>query len=247
MNSSWQTPTLLALYVIWAALLIGGFALGRPAPDGLQRMPTWTRMASSAALALIAWLGVYLVRASPLGEYALLISIGMSLGLLGDLVLAEVIPLSQQVLWGMAAFGLGHIAYLGAIISLARQFGLDAPGPLFGMLALWLLIGAGGWYLAVYRGQKPSTLTWAALPYALLLASVAGLFIGVALQSSLMAPAAIGAILFLVSDLILARQLFAGRSFPLIGDLIWLTYGPGQALIVGSVASIALLSGVGLG
>lgn len=247
MSSSWQTPTLLALYVIWVALLFGGFALGQPGASKERRMPTWTRMASSATLALIAWLEVYLTRATPLGGYALLISIGMSLGLLGDLALAEVIPLPQHALWGMGAFGLGHIAYLGAIIALARQFGLDAPGPLFSMLALWLLVGVAGWYLAVFRGQKPSALTWVALPYALLLASVAGLVTGVALQSSLVVPAAIGAILFLISDLILARQLFAGRSFPLIGDLIWLTYGPGQALIVGSVASIALLSGVGLG
>lgn len=246
MTLSWQT-TLLAFYVVWAALLFGGFVLGRPAPDGRQRMPTWTRMASSATLALIAWLEVYLTRSSPLGGYALFIAIGMSLGLLGDLVLAEIIPPPQHVLWGMAAFGLGHIAYLAAIIGLAREFGLDAPAPLFGMLALWLVIGLAGWYLVVSRGQKPDALRWAALPYALLLACVAGLFTGAALQSSLLVPAAVGAILFLVSDLILASQLFAGRTFPLIGDLIWLTYGPGQALIVGSVAWIALASGVGLG
>ena len=33
-------------------------------------------------------------------------------------------------------------------------------------------------------------------------------------------------------DLILAAQLFSGLAFPLIGDVIWLTYGPAQALIV---------------
>jgi hypothetical protein len=241
------TYAIVALFALWAIVLLGGFAFGRPAPNGLQRMPTWTRMASSATLALIAWLEVYLTRSSPLGEYALLIAIGMSLGLFGDLILAEVIALPQHVLWGMVAFGLGHIAYLAAVIELASAFGLTAPGALWSLLAVWLLIGLGGWYLVVIRGQKPSALHWAALPYALLLASVAGLFTGVALQSSLLVPAAVGAILFLVSDLILASRLFAGRSFPLIGDLIWLTYGPGQALIVGSVAWIALYSGVGLG
>jgi YhhN-like protein len=246
-ETSWQALVILALFVVWAVLLFGGFAFGRPASSGEHRMPAWTRMASSATLALIAWLDLYLTRSSPLGFYALLIAIGMSLGLLGDLVLAEVIPLPEHVLGGMTAFGLGHVAYLAAVLGLANQFGLDAPLPLWGMLALGLAVGVAGWYLAVFRGQKPTALHWAALPYALLLASVAGLFTGVALQSSLVAVAAAGAFLFLISDLILAGQLFASRSFPLVGDVIWLTYGPGQALIVGSVAVIALLSGVGLG
>jgi hypothetical protein len=245
--ASRQAWALVALYVTWALLLLGGFALGQPAPDSAQRMPTWTRMASSAMLALIAWLEVYFTRATPLGRYALLIAIGMSLGLLGDLILAQVIPFPEHVLGGIAAFGLGHIAYLAAAIGLARQFGLVAPGPLWSMLALWLAIGVVGWYLVVFRGQEPTALHWAALPYALLLASVVGVFMGIALQSTLIIPAAIGATLFLASDLILASQLFAGRSFPLIGDVIWLTYGPGQALIVGSVAIIALFSGIGLG
>ncbi len=40
------------------------------------------------------------------------------------------------------------------------------------------------------------------------------------------APATFGGALFLASDLILAGQLFSALSFPLIGDVIWLTYGP---------------------
>ena len=60
---------------------------------------------------------------------------------------------------------------------------------------------------------------------------------GLALQVSAFVPLAIGAALFLLSDLILAAELFNGRSFPLIGDVIWLTYGPAQALIVYSVSA----------
>jgi YhhN family len=59
----------------------------------------------------------------------------------------------------------------------------------------------------------------------------------VALPSAAFGPAALGAALFLVSDLTLANQLFNGRTLPLVGDVIWLTYGPGQALIVASVAA----------
>jgi hypothetical protein len=45
---------------------------------------------------------------------------------------------------------------------------------------------------------------------------------------------ALGATLFLVSDLILAWEIFRG-SFSHSGDCVWLTYGPGQMFIVYSV------------
>jgi hypothetical protein len=48
----------------------------------------------------------------------------------------------------------------------------------------------------------------------------------------------LGGALFLISDLILAFRLFHG-SFYMAGDAVWLTYGPGQMLIVFSIGSIA--------
>ena len=235
-TQAWQTAILLALFAVWAVLLFGGFAFGPTSIDRTRRMPTWTRMGSSLILVVIAWLWYAFTRQSPVGTYALLIAVGMSCGCLGDLFLASVIPLSEPVLGGMLAFGLGHVAYLVATIFLGNHFRLGAPLPRFSMLTVWLLIGLAGWYVVILRGHKPGTLHWAALPYALLLASVAGLFSGLALQSTAFLPAALGAALFLVSDLILANQLFNGRTFPLVGDIVWLTYGPGQALIVASVA-----------
>jgi YhhN-like protein len=139
---------------------------------------------------------------------------------------------------------LGHVSYLVALLTFANAHGLNAPAPRWIALAIWLLIGAAGWYLVVFRGQKATALHWAALPYALLLASLAGVATGLALQSALFVPLAIGAALFLLSDLILAGELFAGLSFPLIGDVIWLTYGPAQALIVYSVASALRIAGI---
>ena len=239
----WQTAILAALYVVWAALLFGGFALGHTTTDGTRRMPTWTRMASSATLCVIAWLGYGFTQHMAVGHYALFIALGMSLGLLGDLILAAVIPLAQPVVGAILAFGLGHVAYLVAAVTFGNQYGLSAPFPRWSMLALWLLIGLAGWYLLVFRDQRPTVLHWAALPYALLLAGVAGLFAGLALQSAAFIPAAVGAALFLLSDLILASQLFTKTTFPLIGDLIWLTYGPGQALIVASLAAALRVAG----
>jgi uncharacterized membrane protein YhhN len=240
----WQQALLLGALVLWAALLFGGFLFGRSNDQGTRRMPTWTRMASSFTLVVAAWLWYAFTRETSVGGYALLIALGMTLGFLGDLFLAPAFPLAQPTLAGIAAFGLGHIAYLVALVSFANAHDLNAPGPRWTALGIWLLIGVAGWYLVVFRGQKPSVLHWAALPYALLLASLAGVATGLALQSALFVPLAVGAALFLVSDLVLAGELFAGLSFPLIGDVIWLTYGPAQALIVYSVASVLRIVGV---
>jgi hypothetical protein len=94
--------------------------------------------------------------------------------------MARLIPVSQPVLGGIGAFGLGHMAYIAAALSFGNQHGLAAAGPRFGAWAVWLGVGLAGWFLMVFWGQQPTFLHWAALPYALLLASTAGFATGLA-------------------------------------------------------------------
>lgn len=244
----WQNAWLLLLLVVWAALLFGGFLFGHPTreasrPGGAaaaRRMPRWTRMTSSLALVAAAW-SWFGFSGDQAGPYPLLIAIGMTLGCLGDFFLARLLPVAQPVLAGMASFGLGHVAYISAILFYlddrrAAAAYMGQPSPLAPWLA-WLVVGALGWYVVVWRGQRHTLLHRVALPYALLLASTAGFATGLALLSLSFVPLALGATLFLISDLILAARLFNNASFPLIDDVVWLTYGPGQALIVFSVAA----------
>ncbi|MEZ4519952.1 MAG: lysoplasmalogenase [Chloroflexota bacterium] len=231
-----QTPQrywLIGLLIVWAILLFGGFIIGTG--DPARRMPTWTRMASSATLVVAAYSWYLFSRGTAGSGYALLIAVGMTFGFIGDLWLAGLLPGGRNVIGGIVAFGIGHIFYIIAFLRFSNETGLDDPMKRWGSLLIWLLIGALGWYFIVFRGQEPSIVTWVALPYALLLASTAGLATGMGLQDSHFIPLAIGAALFLLSDLILAGELFAGLSFPLIGDVIWLTYGPAQMLIVYSI------------
>ncbi len=236
-----MSTLLSGLAIVWAALLFGGFIFGRPQEGRAGRMPTWTRMASSLTLVVAGWAWAATAAGSAAGSFARLIAIGMTLGCLGDLIMARLLPVAPPVLWGMAAFGLGHIAYIAAILGYGNAQGLAAPAPRFGAWLAWLIVGVLAWYLVVRRGQRPTALHWAALPYSLLLASTVGFATGLALQNLAFAGLAIGAALFLLSDLLLAARLFAGRSFPLIDDVIWLTYGPGQMLIVyGAAAALGL-------
>jgi hypothetical protein len=241
----WLTPAyfpLLLFAAVWAALLFGGFILGKRWDDGTRRMPVWTRMASSFVLVIAGWYWLLIARETTAVRYALPVAIGMTLGLVGDLFMAKLITRSDQhVLGGIGAFGLGHIAYIVALVGFGDLLGATSyrvPAWL-----VWLIIGAVGWYVAVYRGQaRRSALHYAALPYALLLASTAGFATGLALDDSAFAPLAVGCALFLLSDLLIAARLFNGVFFRLIDDVIWLTYGPAQMLIVFSVGVAVLQS-----
>jgi hypothetical protein len=244
-----QSIWLAGLLILWAVLLLGGFLLGKPGEPGAARMPVWTRLLSSFVLVIAAWAWYVVARQTGGRTSALLIAIGMSLGFLGDLFMARVLPAPDRVIAGILSFGLGHVAYIAAGMSVWRTFEPGSAGPFIAAWLAWLLIGAAAWYVVVYRGPSiwylfvrrsvpGNPLAWAALPYALLLASTAGVATGLALQSVAFLPFAFGAALFLVSDLILASQLFTGRSFPFIGDVIWLTYGPGQMFIVYSVSAV---------
>jgi hypothetical protein len=219
-----------ALLIVWAVLLFGGFIFGQNDPN--RRIPILNRMASSATLVFIALL---LWRANP-SPYTLWITVGMALGFLGDLFMAELIFKGDaHVLAGMGAFGLGHIAYIWAAFRFASTNGLTQPQLWVSGLLLWLFLGGVGWYLAVWRPATPenrSPLHRAALPYALLLAGTAGVGTALGLHLTPFLLFAIGAALFLFSDLSIALDLFNGIRFWQHGDLIWLTYGPGQMLIV---------------
>ena len=227
-----ERVVLLVLLAIWAALLVGGFAFGWRGKTPERRMPTWTRIGSSLALVVAGGDWYLFTRTSRAGGETLLIALGMALGFVGDLALAAVLPLRQPVVVGMAAFGLGHIAYIFALVRFGNDAGLAAAWPRYSALGVWLFVGLVGWYLMVARGRSLTPLRWAALPYALLLAGTAGVAAGLSLQTGAFLPTALGGALFLASDLILAGQLFGELTFPLIGDVIWLTYGPAQALLV---------------
>jgi hypothetical protein len=234
-----QRYWLIGLLIIWGALLFGGFLFHAPI-DETRRMPAWTRMASSATLVLAAFSWYAFVRGTPASSYALLIAMGMAFGFVGDLLLAGVLPFGAQFIPGLVSFGIGHIFYITAMLRFGAAAGLMNPAYRWGALAFWLFVGLLGWYFVVYRGAlagggSPSLVHWLALPYALLLAATTGVATGLALQDGRFILLALGAGLFLISDLILAGNKFSGLSLPLVGDVIWLTYGPAQMLIVYSI------------
>ncbi|MDW8299424.1 MAG: lysoplasmalogenase family protein [Anaerolineae bacterium] len=218
-----------------AGLLIIAFFTGRYQTERHGRMAKALQLPQSALLigvALIVWLSA--AADTSLSALAALTTLGIAFGFLGDLFMANVFRQKNHVLFGIVAFALGHICYMLGFRAIALQFNLhnlvSYSASLIGMWLIALVL----WRVLVYTKQG-NALQYAALIYALFLASMAAFALGIALQRVEFIGLALGGALFLLSDALLAARLFAQRAFPFIGDAIWATYIGAQVLIVCSV------------
>lgn len=231
------------LWLIWAALLAGGLIadnMGNPS------VSSFGRLASSVVLILAGWVWYSACRGTGAGKYALLIAIGMTLGALGDFfmsgLLQQWIVLPKPELGGMAAFGLGHVVYMMGFFEARRRAQLNSNFAMWVSILLWQLVNLAGWYFVVFLSTKESTrlLVWPALPYSQLLAGTAGVATGLAVQNRRFTLVAVGAALFLISDLVLAWGMFRG-SFPHRTEAVWIPYGGGQMMIVYGIVTAGLV------
>ncbi len=228
--SSVEMMIFAAVILVWAALLFGGFIFGKPTKKNPRRMPRMTRLASSFVLVAGAWFWFAVSQGTRIDLMAFWFAIGMTCGFVGDIFLARVDGSDNDLLFGMISFALGHIAYVIGIVQVSHHF--DQWAWLLDVLGTWWLIGAIGWLGIVFLRNKITSLHYAALPYSVLLANTGGFATVLALHDSSFWLIVLGTALFLLSDAILALKLFRGWEPPLLDDVVWLTYGPGQMLIV---------------
>ncbi|HVU87878.1 MAG TPA: lysoplasmalogenase [Pirellulales bacterium] len=241
-------PFLRALWFLWAAPLAFAMIWGNTTAGHSSLPATWGRMGASLTLVAASVAGYAHYRGSCAGRFIALVALGMALGTLGDFfnadLLNNLVPLPDPVLGGMISFGLGHIAYIAACFEAARVLALQNRGKRNMALFAWLVIATIGWYAIVYLApnEKTRPLVFPALPYSLLLAATAGFATGLAWQCRMFGLMAVGAALFFLSDMLLAIGLFRG-SLPHSTEWVWLTYSPGQMLIVfGALAVCPLLA-----
>jgi uncharacterized membrane protein YhhN len=227
--------TISVIYGLGAALLLLGLVFGRRDAKGTNRIPKAVRMLSSALVLISALLRRGRHRAN-VQAHAGLVAAGMGSGLLGDLIMAEVIRLPEHVLWGMLAFGVGHTYYIRAFLRRAQARGKSSAKRRWIALSGAWLVALLGWWALVRNPKISPALNYGALAYALLLSSMGGLALALAAQDQRYTPVAAGGALFLASDMLLASELFRGTYFPQIGDVVWITYISGQALIVGGMS-----------
>lgn len=229
---------LSALFGLEIVLLAGGLAFGRPNADRTCRLPLLLRMSLSAILLLAAFLGWQTgARGTAVAAFAALILGGMAAGFVGDLIMARVIPTPNRLVFGMGAFGLGHMFYLAALLHLSAKSGPLVEWKRLAIAGVVWVVCVAVWYSRVRAPGGSAALNLGSLVYGLLIGGVAALAIALALQNAHYVGLAVGALLFLTSDLILGNWVIHGHAWPGVNDVIWCAYVCGQLLMVYSVAA----------
>lgn len=241
-NSGNQALTVLVaggLAGLWVLSRFFGLIWGQAtaAPEALA--PGGLSVAGSAILALAAWWGAARWRDAVGARLAFGVAIGMTCGFLGDLALTQwAVEGRASFLVALGAFGAGHASYVVALSSKLREWKL-------GSLA-WPVAALGGWHFAIWGAEaRPGGYVWPILAYGLALSGVAAVAASLAAKDRRHLMTVFGASAFMVSDFWIGLTVFnperAKAAYAALGlDVVWLTYGPAQFLIVHSVAVIAL-------
>jgi uncharacterized membrane protein YhhN len=217
-------------YAAIPIILIVAFIFGHYNPDRTRRTIKPLRLSTSWMLVACAW--IIFATSTALRSPALLIALGMTFGALGDLVLADVIPLPKRMISGIIVFSIGHLCYIAGFTQVANAWGLN--NPLTGSL-LWVafvIVAAFLWFFLIYSPAKSRVLNIGSLLYGWLIAIMAGTATALALSDPRFTFTAIGGVLFLISDIILGNRELRDNGWFLVHDVVWIIYITGQALIV---------------
>jgi hypothetical protein len=241
---------LLGLTLLWGLLLFGGFVYGLRRRDTAQsatpRIPRELRLGSSLCLAVAAWIWYDSLQFSDLSpliiDFALWFALGASLSCLGDFIVI-LVQADHALTVGLLAFMTAHVAYINGMLglmieSIRSPVEADFPTLVIMVAATWLWIMAGmvAWFFLVYRRGDDEASRATPLVYAIVLSVTAGMASTLTLLNQDFILLAFGAALLWLSELIIAPQFMRTQDeqprWPLLGDLIWLTYGPGQMLLL---------------
>lgn len=229
---------LYTLFILELSLLAGGLIFGKLNEDRTGRLPRPLRMLLSALLVLAALLGWQGAIDTPVRTYALLIFLGMTAGFVGDLIMAELIPVPNRLIFGMIEFGIGHLFYIAAFVHLGfKSLFSQMTAHLIGLLIAVLTFCVWAWYNYVRNPGGRKTINIGSLVYGLLIGVMVALAVALAIGDVHYIPLALGAWLFLASDFILGNWVIRGHAWKSVNDAIWIAYVCGQLLIVYSVAA----------
>lgn len=229
---------------IWWAAIIAGASFMLAVTTGIEgpAVIAW----KGAGVGLLALWAGWQTREHELGRDGWLITAVMAFGALGD-VLIDAVGLTA----GGAAFAVGHVVAI-ILYQLNRRDRLSPSQQALGLvmipLAIVITIGALGAPGEVLERLGRDMMTERQ-------SNILGVLIYAALVAAMASAAwtsrfpryrtGLGAVLFLVSDLLIFARMGALAGSPLPGLLIWPLYFAGQVLILWGVVSTLIAEGGG--
>jgi len=217
-------------YIAIPVVLIIAFIFGHYNQERTRHTIKPLRLSTSWILVACAW--IIFAISTTLRTPALLITLGMTFGAIGDLVLADVIPLPKRMISGIVVFAIGHLCYIAGFVQVASVLGLNNPFTGSLLWVLFVIVAAFLWFFLIYNPAKSRVLNIGSLFYGWLIAIMAGTATALALSDPRFTPTAIGGVLFLISDIILGNRELRDNGWLLVHDVVWVLYIAGQALIV---------------
>ncbi len=189
-------------------------AMSHLANDWLELAQPWGLVWKASGIVL---LGLY-----ALSQRAWLAGLALLLCAIGD-VLLEIVFVA-----GMAAFALGHIVYIFCFLEWGRVLGANKRDyPVAGIVLLASLILMGWFFPGLGELMIP------ALIYQLIITTM----VATALVVKAPMMARLGAVLFMVSDTLIAVGKFTDVGVP--PGSVWITYAGAQIMIAWGLSRIA--------
>lgn len=167
--------------------------------------------------------GIVVLGLYALSQRAILVGLGLLLSAVGDVLL----ELDGLFVGGMAAFGLAHVCYTAAFITIIRRDGLSKSGWPIAVAVIATTVALGIWFAP---GQAEMGLTIPATAYSIIISIMAIS----ALMSKAPLMAKLGALIFMLSDTLIAVGMFAKQPVP-VGS-VWITYAAAQIMLAWSLS-----------
>ena len=201
-----------AMPVLWLGLIASASYLATIFIDAPVAVAAPWKASGIILFAVFAFL-----RGSPIGGAALLASAA------GDIALALRPPVFEA---GMGFFGLAHLLYIAAFASRIRKGGVDKSLAVSAVLVVAASAALGAWFL-----PDMGALTAPGLTYQ----TIITIMVATALISPAPMLARLGALVFMISDTLIALGLYKHIAVP--PGSVWIAYVAGQAMLAYALSS----------
>jgi uncharacterized membrane protein YhhN len=161
--------------------------------------------------------GIFLLGVHALLRRARLVSLALFFSSVGDVML-DLKP--QQMVAGMASFGVAHVFFSLAFAGFLRRHRMGVAGLLPAGIVLAVSTTLLFWFL-----PGMDALTVPGLGYH----AIITVMVIVAMLSRAPVPAKVGAAVFMLSDTLIALDLYKGIDLP--GGSVWITYAFAQIML----------------
>lgn len=167
--------------------------------------------------------GIVVLGLYALSQRAILVGLGLLLSAVGDVLL----ELDGLFVGGMAAFGLAHVCYTAAFVTIIRRDGLNKSGWPAAVAILAATVALAIWFAP---GQAEMGLTIPATAYSIIIS----IMVISAVMSKAPFMAKLGALIFMISDTLIAIGMFAQQPVP--AGSVWITYAAAQIMLAWSLS-----------